>query len=275
MPRVARLFIYPVKSLRGIAVDAAAVDALGFAGDRRFLVVDLDGRFLTQRGLPRMATVATALDAATLTLSADGAGSVAVPRASDPGAPLRRVTIWGSEGLLAEDCGEEAAGWLSARLGQPVRLVRAGTRFERPLKPSKARHGDRVGFADAFPFLAISEASLDRLNDRLVERGEEPVPMDRFRPNLVLSGCEAHAEDAWTRFRIGPVEFRQGGPCARCLVTTTDQLTGERKGPEPLRTLATYRRGATDPSDVNFGANLVHETFTGTIRLGDDVAVGS
>lgn len=274
MPRVARLFIYPVKSLRGIAVDAAEVDALGFAGDRRFLVVDGDGRFVTQRTVPRMAAVATALDAATLTLSAGGAGAVSVPRASDPAAPLRRVTVWGSEGLLAEDCGEEPAAWLTARLGQPVRLVRAGARFERPLKPSRARPGDRVAFADAFPFLAISEASLDRLNDRLAERDEEPVPMDRFRPNLVLSGCDAHAEDQWMRFRIGPVVFRQGGPCARCLVTTTDQMTGERKGPEPLRTLATYRRAADDPSDVNFGANLVHETFTGTIRVGDDVVIG-
>jgi len=268
--RVTGLFIYPVKSLRGLAVSAAAIDDLGFVGDRRFLVADETGKFLTQRTHPRMALIATALDATHLTLSADGAGAIRIALATDPGAPRRAVSVWKSEGLQAEDCGEEPAAWLSAHLAQPVRLVRIGPDFLRPVKPSKARPGDVVSFADAYPFLVIAQASLDHLNDRLAEKGEEPVPMNRFRPNLVIDGCAAHAEDTWPRLGINGVVFRAGGPCARCIMTTTDQFSGVR-GKEPLRTLATYRRDATEPSDVNFGQNLIHETKRGTVRLGDEV----
>ena len=269
--KLSGLFLYPVKSLRGFAVDSARLDDLGLVGDRRFLVIDESGKFLTQRALPRMALIATALAADTLTLSAAGAGSVSVPRAPQPEAPLRSVSVWKSQGLLAEDCGDEAARWLGAFLGVTCRLVRIGPKFIRPiLKPDVAGPGDRVMFADAFPFLAISEASLADLNDRLAERGEAPVPMDRFRPNLVLSGTGAYAEDGWPRFQIGAVTFRAGGNCARCIITTTDQATAER-GKEPLRTLATYRRNRSDPSDVDFGQNLIHETKSGELRLGDEV----
>jgi uncharacterized protein YcbX len=271
---VSGVFVYPVKSLRGCAVESAAVDALGFTGDRRFLVIDETGRFLTQRTIARMALVATGLTADTLTLSADGAGFVAVPRASDPAAPLRTVSVWKSEGLAAEDCGDDAAVWLSEFLGVRCRLVRAGERFLRPiLKPGKAWPGDVVAFADAYPFMAVSEASLADLNDRLAEAGEEPVPMDRFRPSFTIAGAPAaFAEDTWTRIRVGDVVLRAGGPCARCIVTTTDQLTGER-GKEPLRTLARYRRDAANPGDVNFGQNFIHQTKSGTIRIGAPVEI--
>jgi len=124
-----------------------------------------------------------------------------------------------------------------------------------------------VTFADAFPFMVLSESSLHDLNDRMAA----PLPMDRFRPNFVLSDCEEFAEDTWPRLKIGDVIFRAGGPCARCIVTTTDQVTGQRAGPEPLRTLATYRRDSLEPSNVNFGQNLIHETKTGTVRVGDEV----
>jgi len=267
------LFLYPVKSLRGCAVASAEVDALGLVGDRRFLVVDPAGRFLTQRTLPRMALIGTALTAEMLTLSAPGALAIAVPRAPDPAAPLRRVSVWSSEDLAAEDCGDAAAAWLGAFLETPCRLVRIGPAFDRPLrKPGKAQPGDVVAFADAYPFLAIGEATLGELNDRLVARGEDALPMDRFRPNLVIAGSLPFAEDTWPRVRIGEIVLRAGGPCARCTVTTTDQQTAER-GKEPLRTLATYRRDAVDPTDVNFGQNLIHETKRGTLRIGDAVAV--
>lgn len=271
MPRITGLFIYPVKSLRGFAVPVAELDALGFVGDRRFMVVDPTGKFVTQRVLPKMACIATQLAAGQLTLSADGAGSVSVPVASDPQAPLRVVSVWKSEGLQAEDCGEAAATWLSGFLGTPVRLVRAGARFTRPVLKSAAQPGDLVHFGDAEPLLIISQASLDELNDRIQAAGGTPVPMDRFRPNLVVEGCEPFAEDSWGRIKIGPVVLRNGGPCARCIVTTTDQLTGAR-GKEPLKTLATFRRDLLDPSDVNFGMNLIHETKQGTLRVGDEVA---
>ncbi|MEO5959855.1 MAG: MOSC N-terminal beta barrel domain-containing protein [Opitutaceae bacterium] len=267
------LFIYPVKSLRGFAVSVAEVDALGLVGDRRFLVVDENNRFLTQRALPQMARIATKLDPRSLELSAEGAGTIAVARASDPATPLRTVTVWKSGNLLAEDCGDAPAAWLSDFLRTKCRLVRIGAKFRRPIfKPPFTQPGDVVSFADGFPFLVVGEASLGHLNDRLVAQGEEAVPMNRFRPNLVVNGCPPFAEDTWPRVRIGEIVLRAGGPCARCIVTTTDQLTGER-GREPLRTLATFRRDASDPTNVNFGQNLIPETKTGTLRVGDVVTV--
>lgn len=267
--RVSGLFLYPVKSLRGCPVPAAELDALGFVGDRRFLVVDDTGKFLTQRVVPRMALVDARLSAGALTLCADGAGKFTVPTAPDPAAPLRTVSIWKSEGLLAEDCGPIASAWLSDTLRLPCHLVRIGPKFSRPVLKPAARPDDLVTFADACPLLAISEASLAHLNDRIQENRGEPVPMNRFRPNLVVDGCPPFAEDSWTRFRIGAAVFRNGGPSVRCIVTTTDQFTGERSGKEPLRTLATFRRAPDDPAGVIFGANLIHETKQGVVRIGD------
>jgi uncharacterized protein YcbX len=271
MIRLIGLHLYPVKSLRGCAVSAAEIDTLGLVGDRRFMVVDEAGRFLTQRSLPRMALIAAALTRDTLTLSAAGAGSVDVSREPNDDAPLRNVSVWKSEGLLAEDCGDAPAKWLSRFLATPCRLVRAGRKFLRPiLDADLAGPGDTVHFGDGFPFLLISEASLASLNDRVAAEGEPHVPMDRFRPNLVVTGCDAFAEDNWPRFHLGAIGFRAAGACARCVVTTTDQVTAER-GREPLRTLATFRRDPGKPSDVNFGQNLIHETKTGTLRVGDEL----
>jgi uncharacterized protein YcbX len=181
------------------------------------------------------------------------------------------VSVWKHEGLQAEDCGPEAAGWLSDFLGTAVHLVRAGAAFRRPVTKSAARPGDLVHFGDAEPLLLISQASLDQLNDRILENGGTPVPMDRFRPNLVIEGCEAFAEDTWPHLQVGSLRLRNGGLCARCIITTTDQLTGERTGKEPLKTLATFRRDAHDPTDVNFGVNLINETKQGVVRIGDEV----
>ncbi len=268
---ISSLHLYPVKSLRGCDVGSAEVDALGFVGDRRFLVVDLAGRFLTQRSHPRMALVSTALGADALTLSADGAGVVSTGRASDPSAPLRTVAVWRSDNLLAEDCGDECAAWLSGFLGSACRLVRSGEKFCRPVLKAAAQPGDVTTFSDAVPFLVVSEASLADLNDRLIAQGEEPVPMNRFRPNIVVAGAPAaFTEDTWPRVRLGNVVLRSAGPSARCVVTTTDQFTGER-GKEPLRTLATYRRRPGDSTDVDFGHNYIHETKAGTLHVGDAV----
>jgi MOSC domain-containing protein len=266
------LYVYPVKSLRGCAVESAAVDPLGLVGDRRFLVVDDTGLFLTQRSHRRMALVDTALTPDALILSATGAGAVSVSRQPDPTAPLRTVTVWKSEGLLAEDCGAAVAAWLTAFLGTPARLVRIGEKFSRPILKPIARPGDAVMFADAYPFLVISESTLFDLNDRLVARGEDALPMDRFRPNFVVTGPAPYAEDTWPRFRLSGLVFRAGGPCARCIMTTTDQQTAA-VGKEPLRTLASYRRDAVDPTRINFGQNLIHETKSGIVRLGDPVEV--
>ena len=270
MPRITGLFLYPVKSLRGYAVPTAEVDALGLAGDRRFLVVDDGGQFLTQRTVTCMARVDARLAGGTLTLSAEGAGSVAVPTRPDPAARLRTVTIWKSSGLQAEDCGPDATAWLGACLGLSCHLVRIGGLVSRPVLKAAAQPGDVFAFADGAPILAVSEASLARLNDRIVESGGEPVPMDRFRPNVVIDGCDAFAEDAWRKVRAGDVVVRSAGKSARCIVTTTDQLTGER-GKEPLKTLAAFRRNPADPSEVYFGVNLINESKRGTLRVGDQV----
>jgi uncharacterized protein YcbX len=270
--RLQGIHLYPVKSLQGISVGEAQVDHLGAAGDRRFLVVDGEGGFLTQRTLSVMATVGTVLTEGHVTLRSPGRRDLSVSRAADPQAPLVRVRIWKSEGLEAEDCGPEASAWLSGALGTPCRLVRVGASFHRPVKSGPGLQGDVHAFADAYPFLAVSEASLGDLNRRIRDSGAGPVPMDRFRPNLVLSGLDAFAEDTWKRVRIGEVVFRCAGPCARCIVTTTDQATGER-GVEPLRTLAQFRRNPAEPSHVNFGQNLVHESKAGRLRVGDPVEV--
>jgi uncharacterized protein YcbX len=267
------LFIYPVKSLRGIAVASAGVDELGLVGDRRFLVVDENGRFLTQRTRPAMARISTAFTIDQLVLSMDGGAPISVARNPDASAPRRIVSVWSSEGLQAEDCGDGVARWLEERLQIRCRLVRIGSEFSRPILKPSARPGDRFTFADGYPFLIASEASLADLNDRLAERGAEPVPMDRFRPNFVVRGCGAFAEDTWPQFTLGSVTFRAGGNCGRCPVTTTDQLTGDR-GVEPLRTLAEYRRRTGDSNLVDFGQNLIHTTKHGRVSVGDEVELG-
>jgi hypothetical protein len=174
-----------------------------------------------------------------------------------------RVTVWRDE-CEAIDEGDGAARWFTDHLGVGVRLVRLANDDARPLGTTAAQPGDRVSFADAYPFLLLSLGSLRHLNSRL----NLPVPMDRFRPNIVVDGCKPHAEDGWASIRIGEVDFDVTKPCARCVVTTTDQETGER-GREPLQTLASYR---TEDGRVLFGQNLV-QRGTGTVRVGDDVEI--
>lgn len=272
MPTVSGIFIYPVKSCRGLALATAELDELGLVGDRRFLVVDESGKFLTQRTHARMARIATALDAERLTLSAAGAGAIAVARASDSAAPLRGVTVWRHSNLQAEDCGPEVAAWLSDFLGLRCALVRIGPAFRRDVLKKAGRPGDRFSFADGSPVLVVGEASLAALSDRILENGGEPVPMDRFRPNVVVNGAAPFAEDEWPRLRVGDAVLRAAGKSDRCIMTTTDQLTGER-GKEPLRTLATFRRDAAEPTSVYFGANFINESKRGTLRVGAAIEV--
>ena len=270
--RLAALNLYPVKSLRGLAVDDVLVDSLGAVGDRRFLIVDPAGVFMTQRSVPGMARVGALLEDASLALRCEGFGEIRVRRAPDPEAPLIPVRVWKSEGLQAEDCGGAPAAWLTAVLGTRCRLVRIGPAFRRQVACEGARPEDTVGFADGFPFLVLSEASLSDVNRRIEGAGGLAVPMNRFRPNLVVSGCEPYSEDGWRRIRIGQVVLRAAGPCSRCIITTTDQSSGAR-GVEPLRTLAGYRRDSRAPEKVNFGQNLVHEVKSGVLRVGDPVEI--
>ena len=259
------LFIYPVKGLRGIAVQDAVVEPWGLQGDRRWMVVDSGGRYLTQRDLPGMARIAAMPGPGGLTLSADGMAPLHVPL---PRAPVE-VLVWRDQ-VQAQEAGPDAAAWLSRALGHPCRLVHMGDpAAARRVDPSFARPGDRVSFADGFPVLVVNAASLDDLNARLAQ----PVPMDRFRTNLVMSGAPAWEEDGWTSLRVGPIPFRAPKDCARCAVVTVDQATGARpRDREPLRTLTAFRRNAA--GRVIFGMNLIPDG-TGRISVGMEVQVAS
>jgi len=259
---VRALFVYPVKSCRGIALERAVLERRGVRHDRRWMIVDAEGVFVTQRTEPRLACIEVAVDDA-LVLRAPHAPPLRVPFEPPPGAARRRVRVWRDQ-ADALDCGPEASAWLSAWLGAPASLVFMPDDVERPVDPKRARPGDIVGFADAYPLLLASTSSLDELNARL----DTPVPMDRFRPNVVVDGCAPWAEDGWRRVRIGDVPVRVLKPCDRCVVTSTDQRTGER-GVEPLRTLASFRKHG---NEVLFAQNAVHDA-PGTIAVGDAVTV--
>lgn len=267
---VSDLACYPVKSCRAVPLESARVADRGFADDRLWMVADPDGTFRTQRTLPALARITAELDDGTLRLHHDEHESlaVAVPGGAAAGMDARRTTarIWKDE-CAALDAGDEAAAWLREVLGEPLRLVRIADEAHRRLDPEWVDDPEpQTGFADGYPFLLTTRPSLADLNARLAE----PVPMARFRPNIVVDGdIEAFAEDGWRRLRIGDVEFDVVKPCARCVVIATDQQSGAR-AKEPLRTLASYRRA--DGGGVIFGQNLVHRG-RGTIRLGDPVEV--
>lgn len=255
------LYRYPLKSAAAECLDAATVEPRGLAGDRRWMVVDADGRFVTGRQHARLPLVRARVEGDDLLLAATGMPELRVSPA--PEQPRIAVTVW-KDRVDAQPADHAADAWISGFLGQPARLVHMDMAAHRAVDPGYARPGDEVSFADGFPLLAISQASLDGLNARL----GQPVSMLRFRPNLVIGGTTPHAEDGWRRVRIGEVEFDVVKPCTRCVFTTVDPERGERDpSGEPLRTLLGYRRG---PTGVTFGQNLIPRG-NGTLRLGDAV----
>lgn len=259
MPTVSALHVYPIKSCRGVSVDRAEVVRRGLAHDRRWMVVDAGGRFVTQRAQPRMALVDVAIEGDALRLEAPGMGALLIPLEVERG-ERRAVEVWGDrcEGVVHG----EASAWFSSFLGIACALVHMPADVERAVEPESARPGDLVSFADGFPFLLTSEASLDDLNGRLVE----PVSMIRFRPNIVVRGAPPFAEDGWGPVRIGSLGFVVAKKCVRCTIPTVDPQSG-RRGKEPLRTLARYRN---EDGEVMFGVNLVHDG-AGEVRVGDSV----
>ncbi len=262
---VSEVHIYPIKSCGGLTLMAAEVGARGFVNDRRWMLVDPDGDFLTQREQARMALIQPALDPTCLRLSAPGMTDFDLPL--DQAGRRVAVSIWHDSGVGAVDQGDQVADWFSRFLHTDCRLVRMADDTVRPVDQRYARPADQVGFADGFPFLVISEASLADLNARL----DDPLPINRFRPNIVVRDADApYAEDGWRTIQIGAVVLDLPKACARCAITTTDQATAAR-GKEPLRTLAIYRQG---PKGAPlFGQNAVHRAAGGTIRVGDSVAV--
>lgn len=263
LPTLSSIRIYPVKSLRGHEVDSSIVERMGLENDRRLMVVDSQGDFLTQREHARMALVRPDLVSSGIRLAAPGMEELTIPTRRLGKTLL--VNIWKSSGVQAIDQGDPAAEWFSRFMGQPARLVRIADDYRRLVDPVYAlKPDDQVGFADGFPILIASQEALDDLNGRM----ERPIPMNRFRPNLVVRGVAPFAEDNWKRIRIGAVELALVKPCARCNVPTIDQDTAVA-AKEPNTTLAKYRR---INGKVMFGVNVIPVT-TGTIRVGNEVEV--
>ena len=257
-----RLICYPIKSAAGIQVTSWEVDRFGLRYDRRWMVVDPRGRHITQRTHPRLALVRpTVLDQ---TLLVEAPGTVPLELPLEPvGSVTIQARVW-DDTCDALWLGTGPAQWFSRYLGAPCGLVFMKDHTVRAADPEFAPGDARVSFADAFPFLLISEESLADLNSKVAR----PLPMNRFRPNLVIAGGEPYVEDTLDRFELGGIAFRAVKPCDRCVVTTTDQETTER-GVEPLRTLATYRKQG---GQVMFGQNVVH-LGTGRLTVGAPLLV--
>jgi MOSC domain-containing protein len=268
VPVVTELNIYPIKSCRGFSVETAEVEprglAHGFARDRRYMVVDANGRFLTQRLHPRMSLIDVSLGTDGYVVEAPGMSALRLPP-SLPDPTDCEVRIW-KDTLQAGLADADTNLWFSEYLGFACGLAFMGDHQHRPVGNASAVFDDEVSFADGSPLLLISEASLAGLNEKL----PYAVPMRRFRPNVVVTADRPHAEDDWRAFDVGGARFDVGWPCERCILPTVVPETGERSADgEPLATLRSYRRfGAV----VLFGQNLLPRRL-GTIRVGDTLDV--
>ena len=262
MITLAALITYPVKSCRGTAHESVLLEAAGLEHDREWMFVTSGGRFLTQREEPRLARVFASVQRGELRLSAEGAGEVRVPPDyfGSPG----EVTVW-RDRVNAFDQGDEPAAWISALLGRDARLVRIDPAARRRCDPAWTAGAEAHSrFSDGYPLLVVSRASLDDLNSRL----QAPMPMDRFRPNLVLDGLPPYGEDELYELTAEGFRLRVVKPCTRCSITTTDQSAGVVAGDEPLRTLKSYRWDAA-LHGVTFGQNtIVIEGAGSTLEAG-------
>jgi uncharacterized protein len=300
---ISEINIYPVKSLKGFSVESAVVEKRGLQHDRRWMLTNRDGMFFTQREFPKMALIDVKVNSDSLVLSAPETEPLLVSHgAKKDFVGGQKVTVWGAvcDALLYPS---EVNEWLSDYLETDCQLVYMPDDSFRDISEKFNQGGEIVSFADGYPVLVIGEASLADLNARLAGAAGEPprrrngdtppleggefvksVPMNRFRPNIVVSGSEAFAEDRWSRIRVGDAIFRGTKPCARCVMTTVDQTRGEFDGKDPLKTLSEYRMAkdaipdiyeslGMNPTAVLFGQNLVGESISATIRVGDKVEV--
>ena len=258
------LYIYPIKSLGGFRVDSAEITPRGLRHDRRWMLTDPSGRFLSQREFPVMSLLRTAIDNNMLTVwhKRNPDRRLQLPLAPEGGARVP-VQIWDDE-VPALPWLPDASQWFSEQLGQACQLVYMPDDAERAVDPRYGQPGDITSFSDGYPILLVAQASLDDLNQRL----SEAVSMDRFRPNIVLRGGEAFVEDRMRAFQVGDIQFRGVKPCARCVIPTIDPDTAIG-GKEPTRTLATYRR---KDQKIFFGQNVLADG-TGLIRVGDAIQV--
>ncbi len=261
--KVSGLYVYPVKSLGGISLASGELCETGLLHDRRWMLIDNNGVFLSQRTVPALALLQVALfsDHLMVTHKHDIHTPLYIPLTTKADTHIP-VSIW--DDVCPAIVVADAGAWFSEVLQMQVRLVYMPDSAKRLVDPEFAANGEVVSFADAYPFLLVGQSSLIDLNSRL----PIPVPMDRFRPNIVFTGGEPYVEDTFQQFKIGDTQFHCVEPCARCVLTTINQQTAA-KGKEPLKTLATYR---TVNNKVLFGQNVVH-SGTGRLSIGDKLYV--
>ncbi|WP_192346534.1 MOSC domain-containing protein [Algoriphagus sp. Y33] len=256
------IYVYPIKSLAGIRLSEAKVEERGFELDRRWMLVDETGKFISQRKFPLMAAIKVEIgdDSLTVYHLSNPSKLIRIPFDA-AGEEISSVEVWDDK-MAARLVAKEFDDWFSDVLGMGVRLVKMPSTTERKVDPRYAVNGESVSFADGMPYLLIGQKSLTDLNFRL----RAPVSMNRFRPNIVFSGGEPFIEDSWGKMQIGDVNFQVVKPCARCVLITVEQETGI-KGAEPLKTLATYRKVG---NKILFGQNMV-ALSTGVIKVGDEL----
>lgn len=271
-PHVSALYIYPIKSCAGIALDQVHIGLTGPELDRRWMVVtEDDGELLaiTQREMPRLAQAQPSIAGGELVLRAPGLSQLRLP--IDDDRTSRRLVHLRAESLQLIDEGLEAAQWFGTLLDAEVRLVRLPDGDSRRVSPEYSPAPARTSLTDGYPALLVAQESLDDLNQRLIERGVEPMEMRRFRPSIVVRGVPAYAEDMWAHIQLGDLPFDVVKPCARCAITTVDPAMGEVfDAHEPLATLATYRRWPN--GKVMFAQNAVHRA-QGMLKVGDRLTV--
>jgi hypothetical protein len=257
--KIDALFVHPIKSCAAVAVTESRLTARGLQHDRRWMVTDAGGRFLSQRERPEMALVRLAIEEQRLIVARDGMPLLSLPWLHDEGARVE-VEVWDDRVVAVRD--EEGSAWFSRALGGAVQLVCMPDDTRRAVEPAHARAGDIVSFADGFPLLLVNRASLDAL------RGDDGAPVDvrRFRPNVVVAGAPAWAEDSWHALAVGDIVLRTPKPCARCTIPGVDPDTAAITK-EPLRTLAKLR---TRDHRVLFGINAIPDG-EGILRVGDAI----
>lgn len=286
---ISEINIYPIKSLKGISLQDSVVEKRGLRYDRRWMLTDPNGMFFTQREVPKMAAVTVELLNGALGVSAEGYGSIEIPFEPDRG-ERESVTVWDST-FVAETYLGSMNEWFSEVLSKRCKLVRMPDNGTRHVSERFDQGEDTVSFADGYPLLLIGEGSLAEVNERLhdIYHNEEygkklPLPMNRFRPNLVVQGSDPFEEDGWAKIRVGEAIFRVPKPCARCVMTTVDQVRGEFDGKEPLKTIASFRMAkdafpntfealGQTANAVLFGENLIPDNPGASIKLGDEVVV--
>ncbi len=261
---LSQLFIYPIKSLGGIALEQGYIGKRGLEHDREWMLIDQDGTFISQRKYPQLALLQTSMADGSITVQQkqNPKQRISFSLAEQLDTPIA-VTIW-DDHCTGLEVNTSVSEWFSDCLQMNARLVKMSSLEKRKVDQRYARHEETVGFADAYPSLIIAQSSLDLLNTKLAQ----PIGMERFRPNLVFTGGDAHLEDEINEFSVGEVQFYSAKPCTRCVMITVDQQTGET-GQEPLKTLSSYRKFG---QKILFGQNIIH-TNQGLLRIGDELKV--